>query len=458
MANVQVVHSSDLAATSFKVNAEGKLEIVKDKRGGVVYEDVEGAQAAAYKPVRILWAAGQEITFDDLRNQFQAALAAVPDMTYFELVSNGYGQGLVKSAFDGGWDITLFYPTSGANGMMYPEARIVNGAIPLFIDKMGNPNDKVAGSASNYNLEPQHFMNLEEGASAVWEPVVPVKLRSLEIITQVRVNGYIQPHLKALVEYADGTTFDSTSYPYNNNWYMGEVLDQSKRVSKVTWTMLANASVHTADSVVSTAKLDTATGTLYTIDNAAAPAGCKPVQSIAYVNGYNIDGKARTGFIRGRPEGVVASVKNRFVATSSAAAAAGTSTDNMLDGDSATFYRMGTTGNSLTLTATLKPGEVLNALHRVVLHIDVPTGEEAIVKSITSVVVATQSSMGNGNATSNTRHFRIQDADIASGKLVLSLFAGFPNTYPDPVDRITVVIAKSVAGSLQISELEIHGL
>ena len=450
---VQVVHSSDLSTKSFAVVA-GKLEAVPNEDNTIAYQKAAGA--AGYNPVRILWSDGADITFEDLRAQHAAALAAEPDMTLFEMVSNGFGQSLVKNKADGGWDITHFLSISGAVGLMYPEARVTNKAgAPLFIDKMGNPVDP-SHTVFKYNLQPEFYLNLSEGAEATFECVTHQKLRSLELVTAVRASGYVNPILKGFIEYADGTTDTQYVMPYNNNWYMGDVIDQTKRVSKVTLTM---DSTYTAFPAMQKTQmwLDTATGTVYSDADLPAAAAFTPVMTCLHLYGYVNPNMTEKFYDLTADNGNITSMCNVSANLASASVAANTPIPELVDGDDSTVFTTTATSNSLTFTITPVAGQRFHKLKTVRVELDVPAGTEAVVKSVTSAVVSTSFGTRNGTSTSNTRHLRIEDADIVNGKVTLLLSAAFPNVYPDTVQKMTVALTKTVAGAWNVSTIKVNG-
>lgn len=450
---VQVVHSSDLSAKSFKV-VDGKLEAVPNKDNTIAYQKADGA--AGYKPVRILWSTGADITFEDLRAQHAAALAAEPDMTLFEMSYNGYGQSLSKNIVDGGWDITAFLSTSGTIGFQYPEARVINkSGAPLFIDKFGNPVDP-AHTVSKYNLQPEFYMNLSEGAEAVWECVTPQKLRSLELATSMRANGYVLPMLKGKIEYADGSTDTQFVLPYNNNWYMCDVIDQTKRISKVTLTM---DSAYTAFPAMQKSQmwLDTATGIAYSDADLSAAAAFTPVVSVSYLQGYANPNMTQKFYDLTADNADITAMCNVKANLASASVAANTAIPELVDGDDATVFTTTATSNSLTFTVTPVEGQRFNKLKTVRVDLHVPAGTEGVVKSITGAVVTTSFGTRNGNATSNTRHLRIEDADIVGGKVSLLFSAAFANTYPDTIEKLVVALTKATAGAWNVSGVKVNG-
>lgn len=449
---VQVVHISDLSAKSFKV-IDGKLEAVPSEDNTITFTKAAGA--TGYNPVRVLWKKGEEITFEDLRAQHAAALAAEPDMTFFELQSGNYGQGLVKNVDDGGWDITQFYDNSGVAGLTYPEAQVTNKAgVPLFIDRMGNPVDP-ARTASNYNLREEFYLNLTEGAEATFECVIPQKMRSLELSTSVRTNGYVNPILVAIIEYADGVVDTRHAFPYNNNWYMGDIIDQTKRISKVTLKMDSAAIGAPAMQKVQT-WLDTATGTLYSDADLPAAAAFTPVNSCIHLHGY-ANPYIPAPFYEASDEANITADCQVSANLASATVAANKPISVVVDGDDATVFTTTATSNALTFTVTPVAGKRFKKLTRVHVVLDVPAGNESVVKSITGVVVSASFGTRNGNASSNTRHLRIEDADIVDGKVVLVFNAAFPNTYPDNVEKLTVALSKTVVGAWNINSINLLG-
>lgn len=450
---VQVVHSTDLSAKSFKV-VDGKLEAVPNKDNTIAYQKAAGA--AGFNPVRILWNTGADITFEDLRDQHAAALAAEPDMTLLELCYNGYGQALAKNIVDGGWDVTAFTSTSGVVGISSPEARVINkpGA-PLFIDKFGNPVDP-ARTVSNYNLKPEIYINLSNGSEAVFECVTPQKMRSLELVTNVRTSGYAQPILKGVFEYTDGTTVTGKLTPYNQSWYMGDIIDQTKRLVKATLSV-DNAHAAAPAMQKTQAWLDTATGTLYSDASLPEAAAFTPVATVSYLCGY-VNPNIPTKFysLVTDMENITRDCEVR-ANLASATAAANSPIPELVDGNSATVFKTTATSNALTFTITPVSGKRFNKLMRFQVVIDVPAGTEAVAKSINSVVLANMFGTRNGTATSNTRHLRIEDADIVDGKVTLLFNVAFPNNYPDSVEKLTVALSKTVIGAWNINSVDLIG-
>lgn len=450
---VQVVHSSDLSAKSFKV-VDGKLEAVPSEDTTLVYQKAAGA--AGYNPVRILWNTGEDITFEDFRDQHAAALAAEPDMTVFELLYNGFAQSLSKNVVDGGWDVTPFLSTAGVSGLMYPKAQVTNKAgAPLFIDKFGNPVDP-SRTVFKFNMQPLLYMNLSEGAEAVFECVTPQKLRSLELITSVGHNGFVQPMLKGKIEYADGTTDTRHVMPYNNNWFMSDIIDQTKRISKVTLTMDRAYTGFPAMQKTQT-WLDTSTGIVYSDADLPAAAAFTPVMSCLYWQGH-VNPNMTEKFYDLTADNVdITSMCSVSANLASASVAANTPIPELVDGDAATVFKTTDTSNALTFTVTPVAGQLFHKLKTVLIELDVPAGTEAVVKSLASAVVTTSFGTRNGIYTSNARHLRIEDADIVGGKVVLLLSAAFPNVYPEFVQRMSVALVKTVAGAWNVSTIKVNG-
>ena len=450
---VQVVHSTDLNEKSFKL-VNGKLEPVPSKDNTVVYDKEAGA--AAYNPVRILWGAGEDITFEDLRDQHAAALVAEPTMTYFEMGSNARTTTLAKNVLDGGWDVTQFVSNSGVVGFVNPHARVVNKAgAPLFIDKYGNPVDPTT-TVHNYNLKPEIYINLSEGAEAVFECVTPQKLRSLELLTNVRSNGYVQPILKGVFEYTDGSTVTGQIMPYNYNWYMGDLLDQTKRLVKATISV-DNTYVNAPAMQKTQLWLDTVTGTAYSDASLPTAAAFTPVASVAYLYGY-VNPNMPMKFYNLVTDLVDITEDCEIRANlASATVAANQPIPELVDGDNATGFKTTATSNSLTFTITPVSGKRFNKLMRLRMVLDAAAGTESVVKSVHSVVLSTLFGTRNGNATSNTRHLRIEDADIVDGKVVLLFNIAFPNTYPDSIEKLTVALSKTVAGAWNVSSIKVLG-
>ena len=450
---VQVVHSTDLSEKSFKL-VDGKLEPVPSKDNTVVYAKKAGA--ASYNPVRILWGSGEDITFEDLRDQHAAALAAEPTMTYFEMGSNAGTVALAKNVVDGGWDMTQFYSNTGAFGVTYPRARVVNkDGAPLFIDKFGAPVDPTV-YVHNYNLKPEVYINLSNGAEAVFECVTPQKLRSIELITNLRVSGYAQPILKGVFEYTDGTVVTGKLTPYNNNWYMADIVDQTKRLIKAT---LSVDNAHAAAPAMQKTQtwLDTATGTLYSDASLPEAAAFTPVVSVAYMYGY-VYPDIQTKFYS-LVKDLVNITQDCEVRANlpSATVAANLPIPELVDGNSDTVFKTTATSNALTFAISPVSGKSFKKLMRLNIVVDVPAGTEAVAKSINSVVVATMFGTRNGNSTSNTRHLRIEDTDIVDGKVTLLFNAAFANTYPDNVEKLTVALSKTVAGAWNINSISLLG-
>lgn len=450
---VQVVHSTDLSAKSFKV-VDGKLEAVPNKDNTLVYQKAAGA--AGYNPVRILWNVGADITFEDFRDQHAAALAAEPNMTVFEMLYNGYGQSLSKNIVDGGWDVTAFLSTSGSLGLVYPRVQVTNKAgAPLFIDKFGNPVDPTR-TVHNYNVQPEFYMNLSEGAEAVWECVTPQKLRSLELATSVRSNGYVLPMLKGKIEYADGSTDTLVVLPYNNNWYMGDVIDQTKRISKVTLTMDRSYTGFPAMQK-SQMWLDTATGIVYSDSDLPAAAAFTPVVSVSYLYGYANPNMPQKFYDLTADNADISAMCDVKANLASATVAVSAPIPVLIDGNDATVFTTTATANLLTFTITPVAGKRFNKLKTVRVDLHVPAGTEGVVKSITGAVVTTSFGTRNGNATSNTRHLRIEDADIVGGKVSLLCSAAYPNVYPDTIDKLMVTLTKTTAGAWNVSGVKVNG-
>ena len=91
------------------------------------------------------------------------------------------------------------------------------------------------------------------------------------------------------------------------------------------------------------------------------------------------------------------------------------------------------------------------------MDLHVPAGTEDVVKSITGAVVTTSFGTRNGTATTNTRHLRIEDADIVGGKVSLLCSAAFPHIYPETIEKLVVALTKTTAGAWNVSGVKVNG-
>ena len=377
-------------------------------------------------------------------------------MTVFEMLYNGYGQSLAKNIVDGGWDVTAFLSTTGAVGLSYPEARVINkSGAPLFIDKFGNPVD-LTRTSYRYNLQSEFYMSLSEGAEAVWECITPQKLRSLELVTSMRANGYVLPILKGKIDYADGSTDTQFVLPYNNGWYMGDVIDQTKRISKVTLTM---DSSYTGFPAMQKSQmwLNTATGIAYSDADLHAAAAFTPVVGVSSLIGYANPNMTQKFYDLTADNADITAMCDVKANLASATVAANTAIPVLIDGNDATVFTTTATSNSLTFTITPVEGQRFNKLKTVRVDLSVPAGTEAVAKSITGAVVTTSFGTRNGNSTSNTRHLRIEDADIVGGKVSLLCSAAFHNVYPGTIEKLVVALTKTTAGAWNVSGVKVNG-
>ena len=394
-----------------------------------------------------------EPTYEELGLAFENALTENPNINRYVLQYGSTSWAWTKYA-DGRWLPGTHHYQSGANGILSPQARVVNDpANPLFVDRNGQPVD-ISKNVSNYNLLPANFMRMVVGASATWEVHKAVPLRSLELLTDAKMAGYAFGRLKADVEFEDGTIETIDVRPYTSGWYFGDVIKQSRYVKSVriyvdavTLEQVGKQPTHYAFDFANKR---------YIHRSDPAYATATPVVNIFYIYGY---------YKRGipdfyHPEDSI-DITSEYTITSSIAASSSTSVANLLDNNPLTYYQSSTTANSVTFTLDKIAGTPERTPHFVELlltpllplFVDDPS-----MNSISRVVVATSVANASAVSTSNTRDLTGLQAKLdANGNSYLALHAAFPNTYPDPTTRITVALTKTVAGNFKLACIKVYG-
>lgn len=394
-----------------------------------------------------------EPTYAELNAAFDKALAANPNMNRYVMQYGSVSWGWTKYP-DGRWLPGTHHQQSGVNGILSPQAIVVNDeSNPLFVDRDGNPVD-LSKNVSTYNLQPPVYMRMVVGANATWEVHKPVSLRSLELLVDVKISGYAFGRLKAEVTYEDGTVENVNVRPYTSGYYFGDVIPQSKYVKKVKISVDAATLKQVGKFPTHYAFDFTSKEYIHRSDPAYASA--TPIVVVSYIYGY---------YRRNIPDFYKAAdvtlITNEFTVTSNIAALAGTSVNNLLDDDLTTAYQSSTTANSLTLTLDKIPGTPPRCVYLVELAFAPLTAGDAndpVMNSINRVVVTTGVANASAVNTSNTRDLTgLQPTLDANGNSYLALHAASPSTYPDIVNRVVITITKTIAGNFRLTGVKVSG-
>ena len=466
MTMTQVVHSTDIGET-LKVVA-GKVEVdatdllddlvAADKAAGIY--DYTYAQADMSKQyiAAIDIQAGIDPampTYEELSSKMAELIAANPAATRILTQYGSSSWGYVKAP-DGEWQIGTNYSLSGAGGVMCPYCKVINDeANPLFVDGAGAAYD-VSRDVSQYTLHPQKWMRMVAGASATLLLDKPQRLRSLELATVVGISSYVQGSLAIVVTYIDGSTHSARAHPYNYYYYLGDQLDQTKRVKSVQFTVDAKT-LSECGAIPTNHSRDFATGRLY-VKTHADYGLHTPVLAIAHIYGYHLFSDYQRFYSDDEAQ---QDITSEFTATASIAALAGTSAENLLDGLGTTYYQSSTNANALTLTFAKN----LATPPRIIKFIDVKltpiVGSEGVFNSLTSVVVVGKIDVAGSGVISNTRYINglnAANAELdADGNYVMRFIAGAPSTCPYPEDELTVTLNKTVAGQFKVAGVTILG-
>ena len=465
MSNLQVIRSTDLGDTltvvgnKLETNVSSLNKLLRDDAvsKGVFLNEFTQIDPANRKYELVGEICSQTVTteptYAELNAAFDAALAANPDMNRYAMQFGSSSWGWTKYP-DGRWLPGTHHEQSGANGILSPQAIVVNDeANPLFVDRNGNPVD-LSKNVSTYNLQPPVYMRMVAGASATWEVHKPVSLRSLELLVDAKISGYAFGRLKAEVTYEDGTIENVDVRPYTNGYYFGDVIPQSKYVKKVKISVDAVTLKQVGKFPTHYAFDFTSKEYIHRTDPAYAAA--TPVVVVSYIYGY-----CRRNIPDFYNVSDVTLITNEFTVTSNIAALAGTSVNNLLDDVLTTAYQSSTTANSLTLTLDKIPGTTPRYVYLVELTFAPLTAGDAndpVMNSINRVVVTTGVANASAVNTSNTRDLTgLQPTLDANGNSYLALHAASPNVYPDIVNRIVITITKTVAGNFRLTGVKVSG-
>lgn len=465
MNNLQVIRSTDLGDTLTVVNSKLESnvstlnELLREDavEKGVFLNDYKQIDAASRGYEFVGEICSQTVvtdpTYAELNAAFDAALAANPNINRYVMQFGSSSWGWTKYP-DGRWLPGTHHEQSGANGIVSPQAIVVNDeANPLFVDRNGNPVD-LSKNVSTYILQPPVYMRMVVGASATWEVHKPVPLRSLELVVDSKISGYAFGQLKAEVTYEDGTVANINVRPYTSVYYFSDVIPQSAYVKKVKISV-------DADTLKQVGKFPTHyafdfTTKEYVHRTDPMYASATPVVIVNYIYG---------NFRRNIPDfyklADVRLITNEFTVTSNITALAGTSVENLLDNNPTTAYQSSNTSNSLVLTLSKIPGTPPRIVHLVELTLAPLTAGDAadpVMNSINRVVVTTGVANASAVNTSNTRDLTgLQPTLDVNDNSYLALHAASPNVYPDVVNRIVITITKTVAGNFRLTGIKVHG-
>ena len=459
MTSAQVVHGSDLGAELEVVN--GKVRLNGEKIYGALQAD--GLHVGVFKnDATNTWvdvnftedglANSNTLTYAELKARFEANKAAYPDAKRFMYQVGATSWGFTKMN-DTEWMMGTSWKHIGVGGVTEGYATVSNDpANPLFVKQDGTPVSALE-TVSTYNLQAARYMRMVAGAKATYEMIVPVRLRSCEIITDVKLSGYCQGSLLATIEYGDGTVAVQRARTYNNNWYLGDIIDQTKPVSKITVEVDATTLVE-AGKFPTNFSRDFATGVEYHRSSPDYALGT-PFHVYSYWHGYYHHALANRFHL---PEVEAVDITADCTITTSIAADPAFPLSNVLDADPATAYKASTTGNSLTLTVQ-RVSTAPYVFRHVNIKLKLEAGQEAAFESLSRIAVVTSRTNGSSNATSNIHDFTgVNSASVdADGNLDVIAFAGFPNTYPDVTDRMTIALTKLVAGNFKIASVKVFG-
>ena len=465
MSNLQVIRSTDLGDTltvvgnKLETNVSTLNELLRDDAvsKGVFLNDHTQIDPANRKYEFVGEVCSQTVTteptYAELNAAFDAALAANPDMNRYVMQFGSMSWGWTKYP-DGRWLPGANHEQSGVNGILSPQAIVVNDeANPLFVDREGNPVD-LSKNVHTYNLQPPVYMRMVEGASATWEVHKPVSLRSLELLVDVRISGYAFGQLKAEVTYEDGTVENVNVRPYTSGYYFGDVIPQSKYVKNVKISVDAATRGQVGKFPTHYAFDFAAKRYIHRTDPAYASA--TPVVVVNYIYGYT-----RLNIPDFYKASDITPITNEFTVTSNLAALAGTSVENLLDGDLTTAYQSSTAANSLTLTLDKIPDTPQRCVHLVELTfapLIAGNANDPVMNSINRVTVTTGVANASAVNTTNIRDLTgLQLTLDANGNSYLALHAASPNVYPDIANRIVISITKTVAGNFRLTGIKVSG-
>ena len=459
MTTAQVVHGSDLGAELEVVN--GKVRLNGENVYGAM--EADGLHIGVYKnDATNPWvdvntiedgiANSNTLTYAELKARFEADKVAYPDAKRFAYQAGTRSWGFCKqNATD--WMIGTSWKHDGVGGVTEGYATVANDpANPLFVKKDGTPVSALE-TVSTYNLQAARYMRMVAGAKATYEMIVPTRLRSCELFTDVKLSGYCQGSLLATIEYGDGTVVVQRARTYNNNWYMGDIIDQTKPVSKITVEVDATTLVE-AGKFPTNFSRDFATGLEYHRSSPDYALGT-PFHVYSYWYGQYHNTLANRFHLL---EADAVDITSDCTITASIAEGAGFPLSNVRDNDPATAYKALTAGNSLAFTVQ-RVGTSPKVFRYVDVTLQLEAGSEASFESLSRIIVATSRNNATSVATTNTRDFTGIDSTKvdANGNITLRFMAGFPNTYPEVTDKMSITLTKTVAGNFKVAGIRVFG-
>lgn len=444
----KVVHDTDLGQTIGVV--EGKAEVIEvlNKTKGVVYTDDRGmfselkdgqtrintayiedtisGQLKQYAVIR-MHDSTETLSFDYIKQHFDIAAAEGNNRISIQVI--GAVWQFIKSP-SGDWTISTHFDAS-ATAAFYGYVRTVNNtANPLFVTHDGTQQilTDPTKDISQYLYRNPRYLRCVDGASATFELVTPMKLRSAEIQLNATISGYVQFPLEMVITYADGSTVTADALPTNSIWYGTDVIDQTKSIASITYTYRADKVI----GIPSLLKLS-ANGTQYSygMPDFSVTAGdyVQVVNFISIGQHNNFDDKFYP------PISDLVDITGEFTITSSVAAAATNPISNLTDGNPTTSFRPSTNAAALTLTAT-KNATSKTKPAILELSFDNPAGVgNATIQSIVASIVTLAT---GSNIISNTRWFR----NVAGG-FVVQILLNSQYYEPFVADRVTAVLTKT---------------
>ena len=460
MTTAQVIHAADLHP-SLEVK-DGKVQLNGEAVYGAMKADNLHITVHENKPSDMYIDANSidggvnnnnTLTFEELKAEFERLKAANPLAGRISIQSGGASWTFTKTA-TGEWVFGTTFYHGGVGGVTEGYGTVVNDpANPLFVKKDGTPVSALE-TLYTYNLQAARLMRMVVGAKATYKFVAPAKLRSSEITADVKLSGYVQGSLKVNILYANGSTFDGRARPYNNAWYMGDVIDQTLPVSEITVEVDAQT-LEECGKLPTNFSRDFATGAEYHRTSPDYALGT-PYLTYSFWGSYCHNTAMSAKFHL--PEEGCVDITPDCTITANIAEAAGFPLSNVRDNDPATAYKAATTGNSLTFTL-----QRVDTSPKVFRHVDVTLqlelGSEASFESLSRVAVATSRNSATAGATSNTRDFTGIDSTKvdANGNITLRFMAGLANTYPDVTDKMTIALTKTVAGNFKVAGIKVFG-
>lgn len=197
--SIKVVHHADLGKTSTVIN--GKYEVNLQTPAGLdsfdngvsriqsweLQDYTEGQDK--YKVKQLLFTEPFDIfdkekydaNFDLLQSRVNATFAEHPDVYNIKTQWAGNGGPNLYRQQDGKLGFLVTETHDGPSALTWLCLKMTQGSTPLFIDKTGAPDDQFYSSAWRSGVNDITYMQLVDGASAVFDFIVPTPLERVYI-------------------------------------------------------------------------------------------------------------------------------------------------------------------------------------------------------------------------------------------------------------------------------------